>query len=231
MRVYNGRIEETRLRVDGTVAAWIGCTASAIPQPGRYCMAWATDDLGAPLAIPVFAGERSADGFLTASPIPAIWSPGQQISLRGPLGHGFSLPAMARRLGLAVFGDSADRLLPLANKALALGAAIAIFSDCAMPALNAEVEIHPLNALVGLLDWPDYLALDLPAHRMGELTNLLRDSSRASFNGINGEALIMTEMPCGGSADCGACSLDTLHDVRLVCQDGPVFNLSDLARR
>jgi NAD(P)H-flavin reductase len=42
------------------------------------------------------------------------------------------------------------------------------------------------------------------------------------------QALFYSPMPCGGAADCGVCALRTRHGVKLVCKDGPVFNLEEL---
>jgi hypothetical protein len=37
--------------------------------------------------------------------------------------------------------------------------------------------------------------------------------------------LITVPMPCGGMGDCGVCNVMTKKGPRLVCKDGPVFDL------
>jgi dihydroorotate dehydrogenase electron transfer subunit len=43
------------------------------------------------------------------------------------------------------------------------------------------------------------------------------------------KALVMTPIPCGGIAECGACAVPAHRGWKLACRDGPVFNLNELA--
>jgi NAD(P)H-flavin reductase len=228
MRLHSGKIREVILQAGGEIAAWISCPVAAVPAPGRYMMAWAPDDLEAPLATPLFAGEILTDGFVTACELPKHWYPGQELRLRGPLGGGFHPPQTLHRLALAGLGRTANRLLPLAADALQRGAAVALFSDSPLPPLPPAIETHPLEALRESLDWPDYLAVDLPASlliRLAEVLGLNHDHLRLN---CEAEALVMTQMPCGGLGECGVCSLEVAGRPRLACKDGPVFRLNDL---
>jgi len=67
------------------------CPQNLIPAPGQYLLVYdpASND---PLPTPVFNVGSIPGGFLAAPPIPPMWQPGTTLSLRGPLGRGFSLP-------------------------------------------------------------------------------------------------------------------------------------------
>jgi hypothetical protein len=97
-------------------------------------MAWSPENVDAPLATPLFAVRIEAGGFQAASPIPDTWEPGSRLELRGPLGKGFTPPANLRRLALASLDESISCLQPLMHKALDQGAAVALFTDHALPA-------------------------------------------------------------------------------------------------
>ena len=191
-------------------------------------MAWSPEDGDVPLATPLFAARIEAGGFQAAAPIPGTWEPGTRLQLRGPLGKGFAPPTHLRRLGLASLDESMACLQPLMNHALDQGAAVALFTDHALPSLPSAVEANPLEALREALTWADYLALDLPFSTLPELSHLLGLERTARALPCPAQALVHLAMPCGGLADCGACAVETRGGWKLACDDGPVFDLIDL---
>lgn len=231
MRVYEGVVREIQWQGGLERSAWIECSRTAIPAAGRYVMAWAPEDVDAPLATPLFAAKIEAKGFLAAGPVPASWEPGSRLQLRGPLGRGFSPPGNLRRLALASLGEDMRRLQPLLLEALAQGTAVALFSDTIPPGLPAAVEANPLEMLREGLTWADYLALDMPARAIPDLAGLLGVSPTARALPCPAQALVCMAMPCGGLADCGACGVETRGGWKLACSDGPVFNVIDLLPR
>lgn len=227
MRAFTGRVIETQLDTNGAAAAWITCPPAAIPQPGQALLAWSPADGDAPLATALFSAGRSEGGFLAAAPVPRAWEPGTELHLRGPLGHGFSLPAAARRLALAALGESVARLLPLAYQALERDAAVALYAGCPLPSLPSDLEVHPLSALPEALPWADFLALDLPLAALPTLRSALALPPGQRLP-CPGQALLLTPMPCGGLAECGACAVPAGRSWKLACKDGPVFDLKEL---
>lgn len=225
MRYWTGKVVEMRLEAGG-LAAQIECPAQAVPPAGQYLVAYAPAS-GEPLAAPLWQAEAAAQGFLAAAPAPRSWTPGLHLELHGPLGNGFLLPAQARRVALAAFGLSPGRLLPLVRQALQQGAAVAVFSQAPLAGIPASVEISPLDDLPNALSWADYLAADLPRPALPGLREALglQENGRLPFPA---QALMWTEMPCGGLASCGACALLVRGRWKLACEDGPVFNLQDL---
>lgn len=229
MHDYEGRVSEIQLW-NGQEAAWIACPQKVIPGSGRYVLAWSPGDEGAPLATPLFAAQVSPQGFLAAPPTPRAWEPGARLLLRGPLGRGFRLPSTARRLALAVLGEGSARLLPLMQEALEGEAAVALFTDGPLPRLPTAVEIGPLSGLAEALAWADFLALDVPLEALPNLDQLLGLEPDALQLPCTAQALVVTVMPCGGLAECGACGIKGSRGWKLACKDGPVFDLATLMR-
>jgi Iron-sulfur cluster binding domain of dihydroorotate dehydrogenase B len=226
MLTHQGKVLEIRL--DGyDEAAWIACPPAAIPQPGQYLSAWSPLDQEAALGSTIFAGEIGPHGFLAVPPIPPSWEPGTPLVLRGPLGRGFELPDTAKRLALVALGDRLSRLLPLGLQAIQSGMAVALFTDCALPILPSAMEVNPLSALHEAYEWADSIAIDLAIEQLENLRQkLLLD--RGDRLPCPAQALVVSPMPCGGLADCGACGVPARHSWKMICQDGPVFNLDEL---
>jgi dihydroorotate dehydrogenase electron transfer subunit len=185
-------------------------------------------DVQSALATPLFAIENVMHGFW-ASPLQQVtWGPGTDLELVGPLGHGFDLPGDIQRLGLVALGETVSRLMPLARKAVENSAGVALFTDLPLPRLPAAVEIHPLESIIEALDWPDYLALDVPLERMEGLRRALGILDAAPMP-CPVRVLVSTPMPCAGLAQCGACAIRGRRAWKLVCADGPVFDLQSLS--
>jgi NAD(P)H-flavin reductase len=229
MRLHPASVSEIRL-LAGQPAAWIACPPSAVPAPGRYVSAWSPEDADAPLGTPLFAAETSPVGFLAVSPLPRPWEPGACLQLRGPLGRGFALPSATRRLALAALGETAVRLIPLLRTALAGGASLALFTDLPLPSLPADVEISPLSTLPEALSWADFLALDVPLQALSRLEGVLGIPAGGHPLPCPAQALVLADMPCAGSGECGACAVLVGRKWKLACTDGPVFDLRELLR-
>lgn len=228
MRIYEGIVREMQWQGGAGRTAWIECPKTAIPAVGRYLMAWSPEDTDAPLATPLFAARIEAMGFQAASPIPRVWEPGTRLQLRGPHGRGFNPPANLRRLALASLDAGIARLQPLMLGALDQGAAVALFTDHALPNLPSAVEVNPLETLEEALTWADYLALDLSPLALPGLGGLLGLEREARTLPCPAQALVHLAIPCGGLADCGACGVETRSGWKLACSDGPVFDLINL---
>ena len=149
------------------------------------------------------------------------------MTLRGPLGRGFSWPALLRKLALAALGGTVARLMPLLHAALAQDASVALFASGPLPSLPPAVEVNPLDVLPDAPAWADFLALDLPLHALADLRMVVGAGS-GWRTPCPAQALIVTPMPCAGLAECGACAVPARGGWKLACQDGPVFDLHAL---
>jgi dihydroorotate dehydrogenase electron transfer subunit len=233
MNIGEGQLLELYYETN-KAAARIACDSTLIPAPGQYLLAHdpASDN---PLAIPVFPAGTAPEGFLVASPLPRDWNPGLTLSLRGPLGHGFILPASARRVALISLDESPAPLLALLAPAFAQGASVALVCPSPPDDLPADVEVQPPAALQEVSAWADYLALlvareSLPGlrARLGRLDQHQARSERSRRLTREAQALVSAPVPCGGLAECGVCAVNVKNTFRLACKDGPVFPLFDL---
>jgi len=220
MRSGAGTITEVFLTRPGT--ARITCEPGLIPGPGQYLLADIQDDRAGVLPVPIFPAGMMDGGFLVAAPLPSHWLPGTSLHLRGPLGQGFHLPAAARAVALAALGDTPDRLAALIAPALAQGAAVSLLCDQLPAGLPNDVEIMPASTLPEIGKWADYLALDLPREKIQSISGLLKRSTISDLAQI----LLTTPMPCGGRGDCGVCAVNINRSYKLICKDGPVFELN-----
>lgn len=203
-------------------------STTLIPAPGQYLLAHdpASDD---PLAVPLFPAGLAPGGFLVAPPLPHAWTAGLTLSLRGPLGHGFHLPASSRRVALAALDGSPASLLALLAPALAQEASVVLVSDSPPDDLPDEIEIQPLDSFADVCDWADYLAVSVGRANWPEWRFTLARAKQAG-GPREAQGLILASMPCGGLADCGACALSVASESKWICKDGPVFDLFDLLR-
>jgi hypothetical protein len=222
-----GRVNEIRIGSGRHMEVCIICPESTIPSAGQYLLAYALDDPDAVLSMPLFAVEKTDRGFWTAPLSSANWEPGTMLHLFGPLGHGFDLPHNIQRLGLVALGETVSRLLPLVQMIARTRAGMTLFTDLTLPILPAALEVSPLITFKDSLNWPDFMALDVPLERLPEL--------RSTFGLSEGEilpspaqVLVTTPIPCAGMAQCGACAVPARRGWKLVCEDGPVFDLNAL---
>lgn len=227
MRIGSGELVELSLE-NGMTGGRMLCSLGLIPAPGQYLLAHdpATD---APLPAPVFSSGLSAGSFLLAPPIPIDWKPGTVLSLRGPLGHGFTMPATARKVALVAVNGNPYRLLALLASALTQGAAVTLVSETIPDDLSSDVEIQPLCNLLDVAQWSDYLAFDVARESLPQVRErLMVDGQVGAWN--EAQALVVTPMPCGGLAECGVCAVSHRRGWKMACKDGPVFNLNDLLK-
>lgn len=222
MKTATGSIEEIFL--DGS--ARIVCPPELIPAPGQYLLAHANAS-NDPLPVPLFSSLLSPHGFRSAPDLPSAWKPGESLALRGPIGHGFIIPPSMRKMALVAFDDLPVRLLGLIAPALKKGAEIVLVSDSAMADLPEIVEVQPLPALLDVIQWSDYVAMDVSRENLLRLREMLGRTPQAAAKS-EAQVLIRAPMPCGALADCGACALSLHHDWQMVCKDGPVFSLREL---
>lgn len=227
MQVGEGTIHGIELDVSGQLCALISCSASLIPAPGQYVLAHkAMDDLQM-LMSPLFQLRRTSNGFLSAPPVPGSWQPGTSLVMRGPLGRGFKPPVIIRKLALLAMGSTPSRLLAFLELIEVGDVAKALFTDLRLTSLPIEIEVHPLAAFSEFHSWADLILVDLPVQMLPDVTDLIGVRSLTELT-CESQVLLTTDMPCGAIADCGACAVKTRKEWKLVCKDGPVFNLTDL---
>jgi NAD(P)H-flavin reductase len=214
-----GEVEIKEIYLDAS--ARILAPPELIPAPGQYLLA---DMRGSdsPVAIPIFPSEPASDGFRSAPALPSTWTPGARLIARGPLGHGFSIPASARKIALIAFDDSPARLRGLISLAFKQKAEVVLLCNSSVNNLPESVEIQPLQALTEILNWADFIAADIARENWSQFKEALKKNTPET------QVLIRTPMPCGALAECGACALTIDYHWNMICKEGPVFKMGEL---
>ncbi len=220
MKIGEGQLYEIYL--DSGVR--INCPLELIPAPGQYLLAHASGS-DSPLAVPVFFSDSAPNGFRSAPLLDSSWPPGTHLNLRGPLGHGFSISASARKVALIAFDDSPARLRGLISIALKQEAEIVLVCNAVVDDMPEDVEVQPLQALMDIYHWADYAAFDVERENLHQLREKLGKTEQAKMP-REAQVLIRTPMPCGALAECGVCALTIHHEWKMVCKDGPVFEMN-----
>lgn len=225
--VRQGAGELVELYLEGGLTGGrVLCPQNLIPKAGQYLLAYDPAS-NLPLPVPVYNAGSVPGGFLIAPPIPQSWQPGTTLSLRGPLGKGFSLPDSARHVVLVALAETSTRLKPLLVEALEQDASVVLVSDLEIHDLPSEVEIQPVSALAEVTQWADYLAMDMTCESLSGLREMLGLNGQAKLK-CEAQVLVFMPMPCGGMGECGVCAVTVRRGWKMSCQDGPVFDLKEL---
>lgn len=168
-------------------------------------------------------------------------SPGDVLSVIGPLGNGFRLEPKTRNVLLVAGGLGIAPLVALADAAIQREMTVTLLAGARsesgiLPAglLPPEVEyvVCTDDGSLGrrglvtdyvpeLVDWADQVAACGPRPMMGALAAL--QLSRT----ISVQISLEEHMACGVGA-CLGCVIRTRKGSQRVCRDGPVFSLGDL---
>ena len=179
---------------------------------------------------------------------------GDALDVLGPFGQPFELGAQTRTLLLIGAGPGLAALLLLARAASARNCAVTLLAgadqaDLLPPAflLPGEVEYQtstglqisdfrlqaetgspqsPIYNLQSALTWADQLCVALPRAQLADLAAIIR---RVKYRWERGFASALLDGPliCGVGA-CGTCTIELRKGSRLLCSDGPVFDLQNV---
>jgi dihydroorotate dehydrogenase electron transfer subunit len=137
------------------------------------------------------------------------------------------MPATARRIALIAFDDTAARLRGLIRPALKQDASVVLVTDSEGNSLPDDVEVQPLSAMDEVLQWADYVAVDVGRENLPGLRKRLTQRNQIAAV-RDAQVLIRTPMPCGGIAECGVCAVTTKSSWKMSCKDGPVFDWKEI---
>ena len=160
------------------------------------------------------------------------------LDLLGPLGHGFEISS--RALLLLAGGIGIAPLVALAEKGIADGAQVTLVLGAPKKAQLYPPHLLPAEAKLVVA------TEDGSVGRKGMVTDLLAELApeadqifacgpvsmyRAIAALIKGEKSVQVSMEVRmgcGFGGCYGCGIETKKGVKLVCQDGPVFDLKDI---
>lgn len=218
-------IQEVRMMGE-TLVLRIPAVSTLKPLPGQYFQVVAPGTVEPAASTLFLAGEQPSHWDL-AGTIPPDWVPCRRLRWRGPLGHGFDLPASAARTAFVPWHNSGLILLPLLQQALWQKAAVTWYSRQVPGWLPPQVEVLPQESLPEAVNWADYMALVSEAKHITELSVALGLSSTSTLK-LRAEVLVQTPLVCGGVGECGVCAVKTHRGWKFACKDGPVFDLEQL---
>lgn len=222
MKTGAGQLAEIYL--DSSVR--IVCPPELIPAPGQYLLSHSNAS-DSSLAVPVFFSRPAPNGFRSAPLLDSSLALGVRLNLRGPLGRGFSIPAFARQVALIAFDESPEKLRGLISIALDQGAEVVLVSNIGIDDVPEAVEVQPLQALTDIYQWADYAAFDVERGNLNQIKRMLGMMEQAKAP-REAQVLIRAPMPCGTLAECGICALTIHHEWKMICKDGPVFEIQEL---
>lgn len=166
--------------------------------------------------------------WLLAGSIPVGWQPGMQLRLRGPLGHGFTLPRSVRRVAFVSLDERVHMLIPLMYHAIGRAAEVVYCGIRSPLHLPEQVEVFALHQWEEWWKWADYVAVQgtLSAaavfFKKIEIKYSLRNRQKAL------EVMIRQPFFCGGMAECGVCAVPSRKGWLLICQNGAVLDASQI---
>ena len=99
--------------------------------------------------------------------------------------------------------------------------------DFAPERLPDAVEVQPLSAVEEVIQWADTIAMDVRREDLPQWQERLRSLNQVTALRA-AQALILTQMPCGGIAECGVCAVGLKSRWRLACKEGPVLDWREL---
>ena len=176
--------------------------------------------------------------------------PGDELFAWGPLGRGYSLRGPGQNLLLVGGGVGVAPLLWLADEAVAKGKSVVLIHGArcesgVFPAEHVPPEVEVVvttedgslgrkgrvtDVFLDYYDWADQVFTCGPNPMFAALADLLRQ--REGSQRVRGrkpvQALLEAPMACGNGICYGCAVFDRRGQPRLVCKDGPRFELREI---
>jgi len=240
---------------ENTFLTWLSCPPVARgASPGRFLMVHCGKGFDPLLPRPMsFHRFRRKDSELQFSILYDVRGRGTRLlssvqageclTIFGPLGKGYSLSANTRNVLLVAGGLGVAGVMALADEALASGRSVTLLQGARtasrlFPARLLPPEVEALSAtddgseghrgyitdlLPQYLPWADQVFSCGPNQMFAATANVMREArSRKPV-----QALLEERMGCG-TGICYGCAVFTRKGVRLVCKDGPRFELREV---
>ena len=234
---------------------WLDCPSIAKgATPGRFLMLHCADQLDPLLPRPMsfhrFRGNAKERQFAILYDVRGrgtAWladrREGDQISVFGPLGHGYDLAKTTNNVLLVAGGLGVAAVIALADEAIASGRSVTLLqgarsADRLFPHDLLPMDVEAVSAtddgsaghhglvtqlLPKYLPWADQTFACGPNPMFAAMADVVKgERSRKPV-----QALMEERMGCGTGV-CYGCAVFTRKGVRLVCKDGPKFDLREV---
>ncbi|MDP2674552.1 MAG: dihydroorotate dehydrogenase electron transfer subunit [Dehalococcoidia bacterium] len=255
MKLETARVLSHEQLYENTFLMWLSCPPVARgASPGRFLMLHCADGydplLPRPMSFHRFRerdGERQFAILYDVRGRGTAWlaerQPGDELTLFGPLGKGYAVSSQAQNLLLVAGGLGVAAVVALADEAVAAGRAVTLLQGARSAAklfppesLPSEVEVlsatddgsaghrGPVtDLLAGHLSWADQVFACGPNAMFRSMADVLREARTRKPV----QALLEERMGCG-TGICYGCAVFSRRGVRLVCRDGPRFELREV---
>jgi dihydroorotate dehydrogenase electron transfer subunit len=223
---------------------------AAMACPGQYVMVRCGEGQDMPLRRPLSVHRTSRDGciaFLFAvvgrgTEWLAQRKQGDILDIFGPLGNGFEVRHSSRNLLLAGGGIGIAPLVALAESAIAAGRSVTLLigdrtaariypnrllpSEIKVAVSTEDGSLGSKGMVTDLL--PQFVSEADQVFACGPLPMYRRMAEMSGkWGNVSVQVLLETVLGCGVGA-CLSCTIETEHGRKLVCKDGPVFELSEV---
>ena len=240
-----------------TYLMWLSCPAVAKgASPGRFLMLHCSDSLDPLLPRPMsfhrfrdVNRERQFAILYDVRGRGTTWlsrrTAGDEIDVFGPLGRGYEVDKSTQHLLLVAGGLGVAAVVSLADQAIAASQSVTLLqgarsADHLFPSTTLPKEVEAIattddgsaghkgvvtDLFAERLPWADQVFACGPTPMFAAMANIVREmSSRKPV-----QALLEERMGCGTGV-CYGCAVFTPKGVRLVCKDGPRFELTEAFR-
>jgi hypothetical protein len=215
----------SRIFRDGSTTCYeLDYLSGTLMKPGQYILARGGDDI---LPIALFPCGMQGQQFTCTPPKNGNWHVGDLLSIRYPLGKGFSLPGPIDCLLMISGSTNSLRLLPTARDVLERGGEAALFAYNPPAQISPEIELLTRDQLPEAVAWADCIIGDSAIGNLSVWKSMAAGRDRSDKK-RNIQVLVDTPMVCTGSAYCGVCAVKTRRGWKHACTDGPVFLLEEL---
>ena len=255
LRLETATVVSNELIYTNTWLIWLSCPPIAkAASAGRFLMIHCSDGLDPYLPRPMsfhrfreIHGERQFAILFDVRGRGTSWladrKPGNQITVFGPLGRGYDLKKDSQNLLLVAGGLGVAGVMPLVDEAAATGKVVTLLhgarsEDLLFPRNLLPTDVEFVSAtedgsaghhgrvteLLGeRLPWADQVFACGPNPMFAAMAEVVRGArSRKPV-----QALLEERMGCGTGV-CYGCAVFSRKGVKLVCRDGPRFDLREV---
>ena len=255
MNLETARVLSQEELCQDTFLMWLSCPPVARgASPGRFLMIHCAEGYDPLLPRPIsfhrfreVAGERQFailyDVRGRGTALLSERQAGDQLTVFGPLGRGYALSPRDQNLLLVAGGLGVAAVIALADEAVGRGKAVTLLQGARTASKLYPLELLPkdievlsatddgsvghhgtvTDLLADHLPWADEVFACGPSAMFGAMSDVLREArTRKPVH-----ALLEERMGCGTGV-CYGCAVFTRRGVRLVCKDGPCFELREV---
>jgi dihydroorotate dehydrogenase electron transfer subunit len=255
LRLERARVVEHEEIAAGMFLMWLSCPAVAKgAASGRFLMIHCSDSLDPLLPRPMSfhrfrqsGGDRQFAILYDVRGRGTAWlanrKPDDEITIFGPLGRGYELRSDAQNVLLVAGGMGVAAVIALADEAIAAGRSVMLLQGARTKSLLFPHNLLPTDVeavsatddgsaghhglVTGLLaehlPWADQTFACGPNPMFASMADVVKGArSRKPV-----QVLLEERMGCGTGV-CYGCAVFTRKGVRLVCRDGPRFDLREV---